>query len=117
MDSKLRELVDTVTKKTQRGKVHWRVSDSEAFRTQLGFGQLLVLRGNTTDFETGKAYRYVVSITNSDGQVVLEAEATERQDDVTTLALFQALFDAARTAALGGYEVIDSMLEALEATS
>jgi hypothetical protein len=61
------------------------------------------------------AVTYSVQVSNSKGQVVAEVDATEGQSD-PHLPLLKGLFTAARTAGLGGYEVIDNMIQVLQVT-
>ena len=116
MDSKLHDLLQAAIEKTQSGELHWQPFGSESFRARIGPGNLHVQRVSTTDASSGdlvNTLRYSAQVSNVHGQVVAEAEATEGQND-TPLALLQGLFTAARTAGLGGYQVIDGMLQLLK---
>ncbi len=119
MDSKLRELLQAAVSKTESGSLPWTAFDSESFRTRVGRGHIHVQRTAAYDAggnEVASGYRYAVQVSNSPGQVVAEAEAREGDPD-PDLTLVKSLFTAARTAGLGGYEVIDGMIHALQQTS
>lgn len=113
MDSKIRDLVKAATEKSLREKLKWHAIDTEAFRTQLGTGRLVILR-TIAEMTSGNVYRYVVSITDQTGREVAEAYAVEGVDSDSDVDELQKLFEASRTAAFGGHQLIDTMLKELE---
>lgn len=116
MDSKLRNLLEVVVNRTRGGTLSWQTFGSEAFRARIGPGNIHVQRGtiaeSSTEGGSTNALRYSAQVSNAFGQVVAEAEAIEGHTD-PQLPLLQSLFDAARTSGLGGYRVIEDMLQAL----
>ncbi len=113
----MRDLLQAAVNKTQSGTngLNWQAFDNDSFRARIGPGYLHVQRSVVTDAGTGELInrtRYSVQVTNGVGQVVAEEEAIDGSED-SALPLLQQLFTAARTAGLGGYEVIDHMLQIL----
>ena len=116
MDPKVRDLIQAALEKTQRGGLAWQSFDSNSFRAPAAGGYLHVQRGRFLLSAAGgeAVLRYAAQVTNPLGQVVAEADAVEGRNDDDFTAL-QGLFNAARTSALGGYQIIDSMLSFLRA--
>lgn len=114
MDNKVRELLEVAIDKTERGGLEWTAFDSDSFRTKIGTGYLHIQRGSTEMSTDGDTYHphvtHSVQISDSQGRVVAEDEATEGFDG---FALFNRLFNAARKAALATDRVIDDMLHSL----
>lgn len=120
MDSKLRELLQAALDKTNRGQLRWSAFSDESFRAAIGSGHLHLNRswGPWTDDrgEEVSAETYFVQVSNGQGRVVVEGEAKEGVPQ-NGFELCRDLFRAARTAALGGYEVMDNMLRLLNRDS
>jgi hypothetical protein len=117
MDSKLHQLLQTAVEKTARGGLRWKAFDDESFRAPIHPGYLHIHRGSTRiegdDGEMLPAATYSIQISDGMGRVVAEEGAVEGGQD-QDFPLLHNLFRAARTSALGGYQVIENMLSHLQ---
>ena len=115
MDSKLANLISVVTQKTEQGKLAWKAFGSESFRVRVGDGNLHLQRAFVPVDETdsGQVNLYSIQVTDNLGRVVADATVNDRES-IVDLDLLERLFTVARSSALGGYQVIDTMLKALE---
>lgn len=113
MDSKMRGLVDAAVKKTQSGTLNWTAFGGESFRSNVGSGRIHVQHIFIEGVNGEPLNRYSVQVTNQTGQVVAEADATEGRPEEDA-QLIRDLYIAARTSGLGGYQLLDNMLLALQ---
>lgn len=120
MDSKIRELVQAVRDKTERGGLRWKAFDAEAFRAAIGTGYLHIQRHwaplREENGDGGSVETYALQVSDGQGRVVAEEEVHEGVRD-DGFSLVRDLFRVARIAALGGYKVIDDMLYVLRENS
>lgn len=116
MEHKLQELLAVATNKTAAGDLKWRAFSEESFRVPIGSGYLHISRGTTRVEDDGDSYpaqTYSARVTDEQGRVVAEADATQGFEG-ETLALLAGLFEVARKSALKSEGVLDKMLEALQ---
>jgi hypothetical protein len=115
MDDKLEELLRVAKSRTVDGELRWRAFSDEAFRVPIGGGYLHVNRGmirlEDEDGESHPARTYSAQVTDEQGRVVAETDATVGYDG--PVALLSELFEAARKSALQSEGVIEKMLGAL----
>lgn len=116
MDKKLVEVVQAVLRRSEHAphpSLSWESFDSESFRCQIGVGYLHVLRSTTNIREEDRTggWIYTVQVSDFQGRVVTDAEVAPADP---SYLLCEELFNHARRAALGGDQILDSMLQVLK---
>jgi hypothetical protein len=118
MDNKMREVLKAALDNTRAGTLSWEAFTPESFRARVGRGFLHILWGMITHDAEGNPVsvgQYTVQVSDGKGRIVADEDVLVTQQDGDS-KLVQDLYRAARTSALGGYQVLDNMLDALKLT-
>lgn len=115
MDPKLVELFKAATEKSRAGTLKWLPVGPSSFRVKIGRGNLHVHRTEVDPepgTDSGVRVIYLAQVSDHLGNTVAEAEEPESRG--VPPAMLQDLYTAARSSALGGNELIESMLGSLK---
>lgn len=109
-------LLERLHDATRTGKVRWEETAKEgAFRIALGDGLVRIEKGADYDPDRLDSFDFVrASLISRHGETVEELLVEDDESDETA-GLIRKLYENARTSALSGDELVDSMLADLKA--
>jgi hypothetical protein len=104
MDNKLLELLQAAKAKTESGRLKWQAFDGESFRAAIGSGYLhihrLLARIENDDGNSHPAATFSAQVSDEQGRIVADADATQGFSDGGEYRVLAELFDTARKSAL-----------------